>query len=191
MKALWQFWEQGITEEVVEEINTLAEQFEEKKASTGDDENGIDLNKRRSKIRWIKPDAPQSQPLVNLIHSFFQQANKNAYGTNISSITDIQHTLYEAKDKGHYDFHMDTFLETNRMVHRKLSMTIQLSDGNDYEGGDFEFDKTYVPSLPDQQLLRKKGAILVFPSILGHRVTPVTKGKRKSLVTWIDGPLWR
>lgn len=192
MKALWQFWEQGITEKVVDEINSLAEQFEQTVGQTGFEKAAeINQEKRRAKIRWIKTDSPQSQSLLNLLHYFFQQANQEIFGANISSITDIQHTLYEAENKGHYDFHMDTFLQTERMVHRKLSMTIQLSDSDDYEGGDFEFDKHYAPNIPDKNLLRKKGAVLIFPSVLGHRVTPVTKGARKSLVTWIDGPLWR
>ena len=75
------------------------------------------------------------------------------------------------------------------MHDRKLSVTIQLSDSNDYEGGDFVFDQEYQS--PDPKALRKKGTILVFPSPIRHAVKPVTKGTRKSLVAWVEGPKWK
>ena len=72
---------------------------------------------------------------------------------------------------------------------RKLSITIQLSDSDEYEGGDFVFTKD-IPS-PDAELIRKKGTIIVFPSFLYHQVMPVTKGTRYSLVGWYEGNDWR
>ena len=77
------------------------------------------------------------------------------------------------------------------MSHRKLSMTIQLSDPDDYEGGDFVFNVNQIGQSPDREQLRKKGTVLVFPSFIMHGVKPVTKGTRKSLVSWIEGPTWR
>ena len=70
---------------------------------------------------------------------------------------------------------------------RKLSVTVQLSDPSEYEGGGFEFLE--CPN-PDESS-RKKGTVLVFPSYLKHRVLPVTKGTRKSLVAWFEGPRWK
>ena len=70
-------------------------------------------------------------------------------------------------------------------------MTIQLSDSDEYEGGDFEFDNDILANPPDKNILREKGRVLIFPSFLPHKVNPVTKGIRKSLVTWIEGPAWR
>ena len=43
----------------------------------------------------------------------------------------------------------------------------------------------------DKNIIREKGRVLIFPSFLPHKVTPVTKGVRKSLVTWMEGPAWR
>ena len=69
---------------------------------------------------------------------------------------------------------------------RKLSATIALND--DYEGGEFEFYNGNQPAdIPEI----KKGSIIVFPSTSWHRITPVTKGTRISLVTWLTGPLFR
>ena len=69
---------------------------------------------------------------------------------------------------------------------RKLSMTVQLSDSKDYEGGEFHFyngiDDPEIPPIQEQ------GSILVFDSRMWHKVTPITKGVRYSLVSWILGP---
>jgi PKHD-type hydroxylase len=75
---------------------------------------------------------------------------------------------------------------------RKLSVTVSLEDGNAYEGGNLEFDlrnredsKSVILSA---EQARDKGSIIVFPSFVWHRVTPVTKGTRYSLVIWSVGP---
>ena len=65
-------------------------------------------------------------------------------------------------------------------------MSIQLSDGDDYEGGDFEMRGSTTP-----EGQRDRGSVIIFPSYLVHRVTPVSAGTRRSLVTWIEGPRWR
>ena len=72
---------------------------------------------------------------------------------------------------------------------RKLSMTLTLNDGDEYEGGDLQFNRN---SPNDKELLqnehaRKKGTITVFPSFVYHIVTPVKKGTRYSLVAWVLG----
>ncbi len=69
---------------------------------------------------------------------------------------------------------------------RKLSVIIQLSDSDEYIGGNFEFDeiKTNVDFQPQR-------TVIIFPSYLRHRVSPVTFGTRRSLVTWYYGPKWR
>jgi PKHD-type hydroxylase len=75
---------------------------------------------------------------------------------------------------------------------RKLSMTCQLTDGSEYEGGELEFDfRNYDPHMREEAKHLKqakeilpKGSIIVFPSFVWHRVKPVTKGVRYSLVMW-------
>jgi len=69
---------------------------------------------------------------------------------------------------------------------RKLSVSIQLSDPEDYEGGDLELLYGTEP----QKLDRSRGALIVFPSFMLHRVTPVTRGARWSLVAWLLGKRW-
>jgi PKHD-type hydroxylase len=70
---------------------------------------------------------------------------------------------------------------------RKLSISIQLSAPEDYEGGDLELLYGHQP----EPMARARGAFIVFPSFMLHRVTPVTRGTRWSLVAWILGTRWR
>jgi PKHD-type hydroxylase len=89
---------------------------------------------------------------------------------------------------GEYTLHKDTFL-TFPGPHRKLSISVQLSAPDEYEGGDFEFMDVGQPPKPIN--IRTQGTAIIFPSITYHKVTPVTKGKRYSLVGWYEGPEWR
>ena len=68
-------------------------------------------------------------------------------------------------------------------------MTVQLSDSKDYEGGEFQFyNGNGDPEIPP---IQEQGSVLVFDSRMYHRVTPITKGVRYSLVSWILGPHFR
>ena len=80
------------------------------------------------------------------------------------------------------------FIKENTQMIRKLSFTIQLSDPDDYEGGNVillteEGMKYVVP--------RKKGTIILFDSRTQHCVNKVKKGVRKSIVGWVVGPRWK
>lgn len=77
---------------------------------------------------------------------------------------------------------------------RKISVTINLTDKDEYEGGNLKFDFGNHASAPPQvecTEAREKGSIIVFPSFVPHTVTPVTKGTRKSLVMWCLGEPWK
>ena len=91
----------------------------------------------------------------------------------------LQFTEYVAP-AGKYDAHID---KMNMGVIRKLSIVVQLSDENSYEGGDFEIIEGKDP----EKLSRTQGTLLAFPSYVLHRVTPITQGTRHSMVGWITG----
>jgi len=136
---------------------------------------------RRSRIRWVE----RFSDVGEMMMAFFRQAN-GSFDFEIREIYSLQFTEYQAGNKGHYDWHKDVNFVADTLYDRKLSMTIQLSHANEYEGGDFELLNNELPAER-----RERGSILVFPSYLQHRVTPVTAGRRLSLVTWIEGPRWR
>ena len=94
--------------------------------------------------------------------------------------------MYKSTEKGKYDWH-DDILEDKTDTMRKLSISVQISNGNEYEGGELEIVTPPINFIAP----KKKGTIIIFPSFLVHRVKEVTKGNRISLVLWIDGPAFK
>ena len=143
---------------------------------------------RNSSIKWI-PYNHASSGLYDILCNYVYEANNSYWNFSIPFSSDnIQYTEYYGSNKGKYDWHVDTIDK----VHRKLSIVIQLSNPKEYEGGDLEI-YNYSPGEKNiiTKIRRKKGHIIVFPSYLFHRVTPVTKGIRKSLVWWVGGTSFR
>jgi PKHD-type hydroxylase len=150
---------------------------------------------RKSHVKWIKPVDECSQRLLYHVNNIFLDMNDAHFGFDIfpNRVYGLQYTEYRGNEQGHYGTHIDSWLVGPLFKDRKLSMTIQLSDSHEYTGGDFEIDTftDFKDLNVDKEELRKKGTVFVFPSFLGHRVTPVTSGLRKSLVAWIEGPKFR
>jgi PKHD-type hydroxylase len=142
----------------------------------------VDLKKRRTDVVW----QDFMQPLGCIARAYMEIANQSAgWGYSLSSQENTQIGRYKNTDKGHYDWHVDTASPENGLQ-RKLSISILLSDPSDFKGGELQFK-----NMEDQKLLVKQGSIIVFPSFIEHRVTPVTKGVRYSAVTWASGPSFR
>jgi PKHD-type hydroxylase len=148
----------------------------------------IDSNFRRADIRWIDQSNEDFKLVFDNLKDLFHKTNKESFGYDLSYLPSLQFTTYDETVQGHYDWHVDVFWQTELYYQRKLSMVIQLSDPGDYEGGELQLDEW---DRPDPALLKQKGSVIIFPSFVKHRVLPVTKGTRHSLVAWIDGPLWR
>ena len=189
MNQLWQFWHASLSNDQVKSIIDIGDQYPTAVAGLGFDGSTVNEGARSSEIRWINPNHTGSKFVVDTLWYYAIEANRNAFGFDINYLPDIQYTKYTAEKNGKYDWHCDTFWANPTAYDRKLSIVIQLSDPADYEGGDFEIDSQY-PQLPADQI-KAKGTVMVFPSFLNHRVTPVTKGERRSLVSWIQGPKFR
>ena len=170
MNQLWQFWHASLSDAQVKSIIEIGDQYLSANAGLGFDGSTQNVGARSSEIRWINPNDGQSRFVTDTLWYYANEANT-------------------AEQKGKYDWHCDTFWANPTAFDRKLSIVIQLSDPSDYEGGDFEIDSQYAQVPADQ--IRAKGSVLVFPSFLNHRVTPITKGERRSLVSWIQGPKFR
>ena len=155
------------------------------------DEDLKDLKKKRdSNIVWLN-----DRWIYKEIQPFIHQANRLAgWNFDWDFSESCQFTKYKLNQ--FYDWHCDSW-ETpynnpdNKQTHgkiRKLSVTCSLSDPKDYKGGELEFDFRNMD--PDKPTIRKcaeikpRGSIVVFPSHVWHRVKPVTKGTRYSLVIW-------
>jgi len=138
---------------------------------------------RKNFIHWI-PYSPQAAPLFNKIHSVCVDSNRKFWKMDLHGFLEpLQFTHYKGGGD-HYSWHLD--LSTKNLSKRKLSVSIQLSDPDTYEGGDLE-----LQGLGKTVANRAQGNLVAFPSWMGHRVTPVTAGERYSLVVWLVGPPFR
>jgi len=150
--------------------------------------NVSNINFRKSKIAWFNMEETTS-----ILQMYAQKANQAA-GWNFDLLgSEIpQFATYE--EGGKYDWHVDIGVENkDSILFRKLTVIINLNTG--YEGGDFQLQGLFPPSVVDTsytiKYLKKIGSIVVLPSFLYHRVTPVTKGYRHSLTCWFRGPQFR
>jgi hypothetical protein len=123
-------------------------------------------------------------PTDHVIHSTLQDVWLEAsifIGTTVDFVEP-----YELKQYGTSDFfgkHTDNYNSLSKDIDRKITMSIQLSDDEDYVGGDL--------LILNQKSSRKKGSIIAFPSLLTHQVNPILKGERWSLISWAWGPQWK
>ena len=168
-----------------EEIDNILEISKKYKSDDGLVNMNVDYNYRKSKIKWI-PYNDETKFLYDKIIELMKEANSKMWNFNITNILNkIQLSEYNDGSideiPGHYDWHMD-FGET--VSTRKLSMSIQLSDETEYEGGDLEF----MIHRSILQAPKTKGTVIFFPSYITHRVSNITKGVRRSLVCWFNGP---
>ena len=178
------YWEGYFTNE---ELALIVQYCENKKLEDGKIQSSVDNKIRKSKINFTEPDE-ENRWIFNKLNDFVTMINDKFYGFDLVGYNSFQFSTYNSKESGHYDWHIDSYVnEVNPQgtgLHRKLSMTMLLND--DFEGGDFEINL----STPNKVNV-KKGMAIFFPSFVLHRVTPVTKGIRKSLVIWVEGPRWK
>lgn len=157
--------------------------FENGKTSDSYGNSSDDPTSNVRRIAYVNP-VEHSKWLYDTLEPLVLQANRELYNFDIQYVTDPIHYVIYPPEGGHLRWHMDVgYGEVNR---RKLSLTVQLSDPSEYEGGDFHIwyggDEGHFITMP-----KEKGTVLIFPSFLMHRVTPVTKGTRKALVFWTGG----
>ena len=147
------------------------------------DGSGVDPEKRITTISWIPfKDMPE---MYRDIEKTMLQANNNHFGFEGMRLTEpAQFTHYPTG--GFYTWHMDNdVLGKHQPPVRKISMTLLLSPEHEFEGGELEFMSK------GKRAKLKQGHAMFFASWLQHRVKPVTKGERKSLVMWFGGPSFK
>jgi len=138
-----------------------------------------DTETRTSHISWI-PFSKMPE-MYKDIERYMKQTNGNHFGFEGMQLTEFaQYTEYP--EGGFYDWHIDNDIECSKEPPvRKISMTCLLSPENEFEGGDLELmSEGKVPKI-------KQGHAVFFASFIRHRIKPVTKGVRKSLVMWFGG----
>ena len=207
--SIWYFTD--LPEEIVnildkDLINNFDYQMKDSKLY-GDE---IDKKKRDSENAWIS----STHWVTGFLWHYVQMANRKNFFYDISHIDNesLQYTKYSKgqfynwhNDAGlsqfhssnvtigasesttNEEYHKDKLSENYELV-RKLSFSLQLSDPDDYEGGNVqlldESNRSYIAP-------RNRGAIILFDSRTQHRVLKVTKGVRRSIVGWVVGPRWK
>lgn len=180
-------WEGGFTDDELDQIIEYGNEQRFSEATVGSGEGSAPKDLRISKVTWLDNNENTAWIYDRLAH-IARQINGQFYRFDLYGfMEDFQFTLYEGdgKDKGHYDWHQDNGPGTT--APRKLSMAMQLNRPDEYEGGDLEI----LTGNSEIKVKRERGLVAVFPSYQLHRVTPVTKGNRYSLVAWLVGPSFR
>ena len=205
-QSIWYFTD--LPADVVNIIERdVSEKFDMNMGESRLDGNAINKDKRNSYNAWI----PTTHWVGGFLWHYVQRANRENFLYDLRCIDaeSMQYTRYAEgqyyhwhNDSGlasHYkpisngdrketDKQQQDFMNENTELVRKLSFTLQLSDPDDYEGGNVqlldETGKSYIAP-------RQRGCIILFDSRTQHRVLKVTKGTRKSIVGWVVGPRWK
>ena len=167
--------------------------------------DALNKDKRNSHNTWV----PSSHWLGGFMWHYIERANRENFLYDLRCIDgeSMQYTQYGPGQ--FYSWHNDSglachykpvtvgnrmegraqdFVEENTELVRKLSFVLQLSDPDDYEGGNLQLlDESGVSYFAP----RKRGTIILFGSRTQHRVLPVKSGLRKSIVGWTVGPRWK
>lgn len=141
-------------------------------------------NQRESDICWLD-QTDNLNWLFTKIAQTCLEINKLCFRFDLNGILEsLQFTNYKAPF-GKYGKHIDR--GGSEVPIRKLSISIQLTDPKEYEGGELLLYGSEKPTVMDKE----QGTLIIFPSYVLHEVKPVTKGERNSLVCWITGKPFR
>jgi len=202
-QSCWYF--SDIPEKIIETIEEdLTDKFQEQMGDSKLMGDALNRDKRNSKNAWV----PTTHWTAGLVWHYVERANRENFLYDIRNIDgeSMQLTQYGIgefygwhNDAGisgqykpvsvgnHHEGRAQDYLNENLELVRKLSFVVQLSDPDDYEGGNLQLlaedGKSYFAP-------RKRGTVIVFDSRTQHRVLKVTKGVRKSLVGWVVGKRW-
>jgi hypothetical protein len=170
----------------------------------GNNPNAINKEIRDTKVAWM----PTTHWIAPFLMYYVNRANRENFRFDITTIDgeSMQYTVYGPGK--FYSWHRDDSLAEKSMfvapngtgqrqditsndshdMCRKLSFSLLLSDPDEYEGGQFQM-MNYANKM--YEVPQEKGLLVIFDSTTLHRVRPVKKGTRKSLVGWVVGPRWR
>jgi PKHD-type hydroxylase len=184
-QQFWQ-WEASIDPAFCDSV--VKEHFEDaekREAAVLKEDSSYDLDakKRKTTIAW----AESGTEIFDTVYDYIKAANESGgWYYDISGMEPVQ--IGEYTDGGYYGWHSDIDSPCVEDFQRKLSCSIQLSDFDEYEGGDLILENSQGMHFTAP---RQKGSVIVFPSFLKHKVTPVTKGIRYSAVGWMRGPAFK
>ena len=183
MKAEWAVWRGAFSPSECQTILDRGIVLPEIIANQGLNGENPDRDHRRSKIKWMYEDLYSE--VFDKMWKMTLHVNEKYFGYHIDTLRFMQLTEYDESDRGEYKEHHDVFWMTEDK-HRKLSVSLQLTDRSKYDGGEL-----MIQTQNEQpQDYFDQGTVIWFPSFTPHWVNPVTRGKRNSVVCWFEGPHW-
>ena len=144
-------------------------------------------DKTYDKYRSCMVHYPKDSSIISCVaKNYFRSLNSQFYNYDLKNFFEFQLIKYDVG--GNYHWHCDYGISPKRGMSRKLSMSIQLTPPEEYEGGELQ-----VVDYANHTLMipGEIGTVIVFDSKLPHKVWPVTWGQRISLVGWANGPRLR
>lgn len=203
IKNFFWFFEKALSDQFCNKLIDFCMTKQKQLATTGKEKIKLEKKSKLSKkdilqlkkIRNSDVVWTNEQWIYDEIYPYIHKANVNAgWNFDWDWSENCQFTIYGKNQ--HYDWHVDSFetpyedtdVNFNKKI-RKLSVTCFLSDPKDYKGGELEFDLRNLSNGKSniKKIILPKGSVIVFPSFVWHRVRPVTKGTRYSLVIWSLG----
>jgi PKHD-type hydroxylase len=176
-------WPNAFTDEELEKILDHLKTLPTNAGGVGGSSD-VSPDIRKSQIAWLS-NTPEISWFYDRMAFVARQLNAKFYNFDLYGfLEDMQFTIYKDDNESHYTWHID--MSDQAPAPRKLSLVLQLSDPSEYEGGELQ-TMTGSTNAVDKQ----KGLIAAFPSYMVHRVTPVTKGTRYSIVIWVCGPSFK
>ena len=171
---LYSYWHGAFTKEECKKIIQIAKK---KGMIKGTTRSKSDV--RESKISWLY-SSDEMEWAFRRVTDMVLDLNERFFNFDIFGLNEgFQFTNYKAPSNK-YGKHVD---RSSDFIVRKLSISIQLTDPKEYEGGELYLYEDDQGVLMD----KKQGTLIMFPSYVLHEVKPVTKGERNSLVTWVTG----
>ncbi len=194
MRGEWAYYDSLLSAEECQAIIDGACRRRPEAGTVGDDTE-VRKNIRHGEVIFLQRSDPEWVQVFQTLDHCVDEANDEWFGVSYNryGARSLQFGIYRADAEGgghYYNAHQDTLLVSgDRPTQRKLSVMVQLSAPDDYEGGDFQMH--HVTAHPPADAVRRRGTVLIFPSLVMHGVSTVTRGTRYSLVAWYLGPTWR
>jgi PKHD-type hydroxylase len=179
-------WPGAFTAQEVDEIARIGDRLVTAKATLAGVSDTVQYDSVRiTETAWMLKTA-ETDWLWAKMAEIVRQLNERVFQFALTGFVEpFQYTVYRAEQGSHYQWHADHGAKTPSP--RKLSLSVQLTDGAAYQGCDLQ---TRIGKDP-LATPRERGTVIAFPSYVLHRVTPITAGTRKSLVAWAVGPRFR
>jgi PKHD-type hydroxylase len=178
-------WHRMLDAEYLDDLENYCDGLPLEQAQlTGKGNGGI----RRTQVAWVHRNA-RTEDLYLRMEAAVLRLNADLFHFALSGLTTMQYAVYRQEEAGYFDWHNDygRYRGDPNQEPRKITMSLQMSHDHDYDGCDLEVRAAHPVDIAP----RKRGALMAFRANTLHRVTPITRGVRKSLVIWAAGPEFR